>query len=206
MSRFDRVFVVVIDSMGIGDGPDAADFGDSGADTLGHIAETVGTFLIPNLVSMGIADIKPLAGIKPAGRPLGYACRMTEKSSGKDTMTGHWEMMGVHTTKPFITFTDTGFPPELIKLLEEKSGREVVCNASASGTVVLDEYAEDEIYHNKMIVYTSADSVLQICGNEETFGLQNLYDICEYAREITLRDEWRVGRVIARPYVGKHRG
>ena len=206
MSRFDRVFVVVIDSMGIGDGPDAADFGDSGADTLGHIAETVGTFLIPNLVSMGIADIKPLAGIRPSGRPLGYACRMTEKSNGKDTMTGHWEMMGVHTTKPFVTFTDTGFPPELIKLLEEKSGRRVVCNASSSGTVVLDQYAEDEIYNNKMIVYTSADSVLQICGNEETFGLQNLYDICEYAREITMRDEWRVGRIIARPYVGKHRG
>ena len=94
MSRFDRVFVVVIDSMGIGDGPDAADFGDSGADTLGHIAETVGTFLIPNLVSMGIADIKPLAGIKPSGRPLGYACRMTEKSNGKDTMTGHWRVTG----------------------------------------------------------------------------------------------------------------
>ena len=206
MSRFDRVFVVVIDSMGIGDGPDAADFGDSGADTLGHIAETVGTFLIPKLVSMGIADIKPLAGIRPSGRPLGYACRMTEKSNGKDTMTGHWEMMGVHTTKPFVTFTDTGFPPELIKLLEEKSGRRVVCNASSSGTVVLDQYAEDEIYNNKMIVYTSADSVLQICGNEETFGLQNLYDICEYAREITMRDEWRVGRIIARPYVGKHRG
>ena len=206
MSRFDRVFVVVIDSMGIGDGPDAADFGDSGADTLGHIAETVGTFLIPNLVSMGIADIKPLAGIKPAGRPLGYACRMTEKSSGKDTMTGHWEMMGVHTTKPFITFTDTGFPPELIKLLEEKSGREVVCNASASGTVVLDEYAEDEIYHNKMIVYTSADSVLQICGNEETFGLQELYRCCEIARELTMKDEWKVGRVIARPYIGRKRG
>ena len=121
-------------------------------------------------------------------------------------MTGHWEMMGIHTTKPFQTFTDTGFPPELIKELEERTGRTVIGNKSASGTEILDELAEEEIATGHMIVYTSADSVLQICGNEETFGLEELYRCCEIAREITMKEEWRVGRVIARPYVGKKKG
>ena len=118
-------------------------------------------------------------------------------------MTGHWEMMGILTTKPFITFTDTGFPDELIKLLEEKTGRKIIGNKAASGTAILDELAEQEINDGRLIVYTSADSVLQICGNEETMGLDDLYKYCEIARELTMRDEWRVGRVIARPYVGK---
>jgi phosphopentomutase len=131
---------------------------------------------------------------------------MTEKSHGKDTMTGHWEMMGLYTTRPFITFTEHGFPPELIKELEEKCGKEIIGNKAASGTEILDELGEEEIYHNKMIVYTSSDSVLQICGNEKTFDLDNLYRCCEIAREITMKDEWKVGRVIARPYVGMHKG
>ncbi len=206
MKKYNRVFVIVIDSMGIGNAPDAAAFGDEGSDTFGHIAEQVGTFLIPNLLKMGIANIKPAASLKAPASPIGYALTMKERSSGKDTMTGHWEMMGIHTTKPFVTFTDTGFPKELLDLLEKKSGREVVGNKAASGTEIIEELAEEEIYHNKMIVYTSADSVLQICGNEETFGLEELYDICSYAREITMKDEWRVGRIIARPYVGMHKG
>ena len=206
MPKYKRIFLIVVDSMGIGDAPDAAEFGDAGADTLGHIAETVGTFLIPHLNQLGISKIKNLPTLAPAAFAKGYALRLRELSAGKDTMTGHWEMMGIHTTKPFITFTDTGFPAELIEALERESGRKVIGNKSASGTEILDELAEQEINENKMIVYTSADSVLQICGNEETFGLDELYRICEYARKITMRDEWKVGRVIARPYLGKRPG
>jgi phosphopentomutase len=121
-------------------------------------------------------------------------------------MTGHWEMMGIHTTKPFITFTEHGFPPELVNELEQKTGHKVIGNKASSGTEILDELAEEEIATGHMIVYTSADSVLQICGNEETFGLDELYRCCKIAREITMKDEWRVGRVIARPYIGKKKG
>ena len=206
MSRFKRIFTVVVDSMGIGDAPDAADFGDKGADTLGHISENVGTFLIPNMVNLGIANLKHLKENEPVSNPSGYFCRMVERSRGKDTTTGHWEMMGLETTKPFITFTEHGFPPELIHELEEKCGKKVIGNKAASGTEIIEELGEQEIYEGKMIVYTSADSVLQICGNEETFDLENLYRCCEIAREITMKDEWKVGRVIARPYVGKHKG
>lgn len=132
--------------------------------------------------------------------------KLCEKSHGKDTMTGHWEMMGLYITKPFKTFTDTGFPSELIAELEKQTGRKIIGNKSCSGTVILDELGEEEINEGHLIVYTSADSVLQICGNEETMGLDALYHYCEIARELTMRDEWKVGRVIARPYVGKKRG
>ena len=121
-------------------------------------------------------------------------------------MTGHWEMMGLEVTRPFKTFTETGFPPELIRELEKRTGRTVIGNKSASGTEILDELAEEEIATGHMIVYTSADSVMQICGNEETFGLDELYRCCEIARELTMKEEWRVGRVIARPYTGKKKG
>ncbi|SFL12050.1 phosphopentomutase [Lachnospiraceae bacterium KH1T2] len=206
MSRFKRVFVIVLDSMGIGNAPDAAEFDDLGADTLGHISDHVGTFLIPNLTKLGLANIKPMKGVKAPKETKGYYCKMVEKSRGKDTMTGHWEMMGLYTTKPFKTFTENGFPKELIDELEKRTGKQIIGNKAASGTEILDELAEQEINDGKMIVYTSADSVLQICGNEETFGLDNLYKCCEIAREITLKDEWKVGRVIARPYVGKKKG
>lgn len=206
MEKFRRVFIVVLDSLGIGAMEDAAAFGDAGADTLGHIAESVESLRIPNLRRMGIANLKPLAKVEPQEKPFAYYMAMNEASSGKDTMTGHWEMMGIRTTRPFITFTENGFPPELIRELERRTGREVIGNRAASGTAILDELGEQEIRGNKLIVYTSADSVLQICGNEETMGLDKLYHYCEIARELTLRDEWRVGRVIARPYVGKCRG
>ena len=204
--KFKRIFTIVVDSMGIGPMEDSPKFGDVGVDTLGNLASAVDEFTIPNLQKIGLANLKPLKQVSPVEKPLGYYCAMREASNGKDTMTGHWEMMGIHTTKPFITFTETGFPPELISALEEQFGRKVVGNKSASGTVIIDELAEEEIYNNSVIVYTSADSVLQICGHEETMGLDTLYRYCEIARELTMKDEWRVGRVIARPYTGSKKG
>lgn len=208
--KYKRIFTIVMDSLGIGAMEDSPGFGDVGVDTLGHISERMEAageaFMIPNLRKLGLANLKPLVQVSPQEKPLGYYMAMKEKSSGKDTMTGHWEMMGIHTTKPFITFTDTGFPKELIDELERRCGRRIIGNKAASGTEILDELAEEEIATGAMIVYTSADSVLQICGNEETMGLDNLYRYCEIARELTMRDDWRVGRVIARPYVGKKKG
>ena len=204
--RFNRVFVIVLDSLGIGPMADSARFDDAGADTLGHISETVEHLDIPNMQRLGLANLKPLKQVKPAEHPEGYFMAMNEASNGKDTMTGHWEMMGIRTDKPFITFTEHGFPKELIDELEKRCGRKIIGNKAASGTEILEELGEQEVNEGKLIVYTSADSVLQICGNEETMGLETLYHYCEIARELTMRDEWRVGRVIARPYVGKKRG
>lgn len=204
--RYRRVFLIVVDSLGVGGAKDAADYGDLGSDTLGHISDCVEQFSIPNLQRLGMANLHPLRQVEPAQRPIGYYGRMNERSRGKDTMTGHWELMGLKTEKPFITFTETGFPPELIEELEKRTGHKVIGNKSASGTEILNELAEEEIATGHMIVYTSADSVLQICGNEETFDLAELYRCCEIARELTMRDEWKVGRVIARPYVGKKCG
>ncbi len=204
--RFNRVFVIVLDSLGIGPMADSARFDDAGADTLGHISETVKHLDIPNLQRLGLANLKALKQVKPAEHPEGYFMAMNEASNGKDTMTGHWEMMGIRTDKPFITFTEHGFPKELIDELEKRCGRKIIGNKAASGTEILEELGEQEVNEGKLIVYTSADSVLQICGNEETMGLETLYHYCEIARELTMRDEWRVGRVIARPYVGKKRG
>ena len=204
--RFNRVFVIVLDSLGIGPMADSARFDDAGADTLGHISETVEHLDIPNLQRLGLANLKPLKQVKPAEHPEGYFMAMNEVSNGKDTMTGHWEMMGIRTDKQFITFTEHGFPKELIDELEKRCGRKIIGNKAASGTEILEELGEQEVNEGKLIVYTSADSVLQICGNEETMGLETLYHYCEIARELTMRDEWRVGRVIARPYVGKKRG
>ena len=204
--KFERVFVIVLDSLGVGAMADSEKFGDVGVDTLGHISESVERFEIPNLQKLGLANLKPLVQVAPVEHPGGYYMRMNEASNGKDTMTGHWEMMGIRTMKPFITFTEHGFPEELIRELEERTGRKIIGNKSASGTEILEELGEQEINEGKLIVYTSADSVLQICGNEETMGLDTLYHYCEIARELTMRDDWRVGRVIARPYVGKRKG
>ncbi len=207
MKKYKRVFAIVIDSFGIGAMPDSEKFGDVGVDTYGHIAESVDHFVIPNLQKLGLSNLHPVKGVDPVTEPVGYRAKLRETSNGKDTMTGHWEMMGINTKKPFITFTETGFPKELIDELSRRcDGREIIGNKSASGTEILDELAEQEINEGKLIVYTSADSVLQICGNEETMGLETLYRYCEAARELTLRDEWRVGRVIARPYVGRKKG
>lgn len=206
MSKFNRVFVIVMDSLGVGAMPDSEKFGDVGVNTLGHISESVDTFEIPNLQKLGMANIIPLKQVAPAEKPLAYYGKLKERSNAKDTMAGHWEMMGLEVKTPFKTFTETGFPKELLDELEKRTGRKVIGNKSASGTEILDELAEEEIATGHMIVYTSADSVLQICGNEETFGLDELYRCCEIARDITMKDEWKVGRVIARPYLGKKKG
>ena len=206
VKKYKRIFTIVIDSLGAGAMPDAAEYGDAGTDTLGHISESVASFVIPNLQKLGMANLHSLKQVEAVEKPLAHYGKLREASTGKDTMTGHWEMMGLHITKPFKTFTDTGFPPELIAELEKRTGHKVIGNKAASGTAILDELAEEEIATGHMIVYTSADSVLQICGNEETFGLEELYRCCEIAREITMKDEWKVGRIIARPYVGKKKG
>lgn len=207
MNEYKRIFVVVLDSLGIGAMPDSQKFGDNNVDTFGHILERMGKLDIPNLQKLGMLNLHPGGEMQGVEQPIGRYMRVAEASNAKDTMAGHWEMMGIHTTSPFRTFTDTGFPPELIAELEKRCGKRVIGNKSASGTEILEELAEEEINTGAMIVYTSADSVLQICGNEETFDLANLYRCCEIAREITLsKDEWRVGRVIARPYVGKKKG
>lgn len=206
MKRYKRIFTIVIDSLGIGEAPDAIHFDDVGSDTLGHIDARRSSFNIPNLQSLGLANLHPLKNVKPISHPLGYYKRLQEASVGKDTMTGHWEMMGLHIQVPFQTFSENGFPKELIDELEKRCGRKVIGNKSASGTEILEELGEREIKENAMIVYTSADSVLQICGNEDYMGLDNLYRYCEIARELTMKDEWKVGRVIARPYKGQKRG
>lgn len=206
MEKYKRIFVIVMDSLGVGAMSDSPEFGDVGVNTLAHISQSVDSFYMPNLQKMGMANLTPLKQVEPVEKSLGYYAKLNEKSRGKDTMTGHWEMMGLEVTKPFKTFTEHGFPPELIAELEKRTGHKVIGNKSASGTEILDELGEEEIATGHMIVYTSADSVLQICGNEETFGLDELYRCCEIAREITMKDEWRVGRVIARPYVGKKKG
>lgn len=206
MGKYKRIFVVVLDSLGIGAVEDSPEYGDVGVDTLGHIAQKVQGLKIPNLKKLGMVNLHPLEGMEPPEHPLGRYMRLKERSRGKDTMTGHWEMMGLLVTTPFQTFTSHGFPKELIDELEKRTGRKIIGNRSASGTEILDELAEEEIREGHLIVYTSADSVLQICGNEETMGLDSLYHYCEIARELTLRDEWKVGRVIARPYTGMKKG
>lgn len=206
MGKFKRIFTIVIDSLGVGAMEDASAYGDAGTDTLGHISQSVETFDIPNLQKLGMANLHCLKQVTPANCPLGYYTKLREASAGKDTMTGHWEMMGLHITKPFQTFTEHGFPKELLEELSKRCGRAIIGNKSASGTEILEELGEEEIATGRMIVYTSADSVMQICGNEETFGLEELYRCCEIARELTMKDEWKVGRVIARPYIGKKRG
>lgn len=202
MKKYKRIFTIVVDSLGVGEMPDAKEYNDEGVNTFLHIWQSQNGLNIPNMQRMGIMETVGLKG----NHNIGYATRLKEKSVGKDTMTGHWEMMGLHITTPFQTFTEHGFPKELIEELEKRCGRKIVGNKSASGTEILDEFGEHEIATGDMIVYTSADSVLQICGNEETMGLENLYRYCEIARELTMKDEWKVGRVIARPYIGTKKG
>ncbi|GEA30765.1 MAG: phosphopentomutase [Clostridium beijerinckii] len=206
MKKYNRIFTIVIDSLGIGEMSDSKEYGDVNVDTLKHISESVNEFKIPNLQKLGLANLHPIKHVEAVEKPLAHFMKMREASVGKDTMTGHWEMMGLKIETPFQTFTDTGFPQELLDELEKRTGHKIVGNKSASGTEILDELGEHQIKTGDMIVYTSADSVLQICGHEETFGLDELYRCCEIARELTLKDEWKVGRVIARPYLGMKKG
>jgi phosphopentomutase len=181
---------------------DSDAFGDHDVDTLGHIAEKAEHLNIPNLRRWGMANQHPLKGIAPTADPLAYYAKLNERSAGKDTMTGHWEMMGIYTTKPFVTFTDTGFPKELIDQLEKETGHKVIGNKAASGTEILKELGEEQMRDNSLIVYTSSDSVLQIAAHEGTTGVPELYRCCEIARKICMKPEWYLGRIIARPFVG----
>lgn len=201
MTKFNRIHLIVMDSVGIGEAPDAKDFGDVGAHTLGNIAKTAGLAL-PHLTELGLVNIEPLQGMTPVDQTKGYWTKLEEISAGKDTMTGHWEIMGLHIKTPFRVFPD-GFPQELLDKIEAFSGRKIVCNLPYSGTEVLEDYGKHQMETGDLIVYTSADSVLQIAAHEEVIPLEELYRICEYAREITLEDPYMLGRIIARPYVGE---
>ncbi|MEG0733747.1 phosphopentomutase, partial [Anaerorhabdus sp.] len=203
---YKRIFTIVMDSVGVGAMPDAEKYNDEGSDTLGHTASAVGGLKMPAMQRLGLGNLHHVEGVFPVDNPEGYYTKLLEKSVGKDTMTGHWEMMGLYIDSPFQTFTETGFPADLIKELEEKTGHKVIGNKSASGTEILDELGERHMKTGEMIVYTSADSVLQIAAHEETFGLDELYRCCEIAREIMMKPEWKVGRIIARPFIGDKAG
>ena len=196
---FRRVIWIVLDSVGIGAMPDAADYGDQASDTLGNIARLRGLKL-PNLARLGLGNIKPLTGIAPAARPEGAFGRCTLASPGKDTTTGHWEMVGIHLTHPFPLYPH-GFPAEILTEFERRIGRHSIGNKAASGTEIIEELGEEHIASGSPIVYTSADSVFQVAAHEQVIPLPELYRICQTAREI-LRGPHEVGRVIARPFVG----
>jgi phosphopentomutase len=200
--KYKRIFLIVMDSVGAGELPDADKFGDVGANTISHLATAAGGIRLPILGSFGYGNLTNIQGVPPVARPLADVTKMKELSNGKDTMTGHWEMMGLKTVTPFKTFTETGFPQELLDELSARSGRGIIGNKSASGTEILVELGPRQMETGELIVYTSADSVLQIAAHEQIIPLEELYHICHIAREITLKDEWKVGRIIARPYVG----
>ena len=199
--KYKRIFLLICDSLGIGNGQDASSYDDEGANTLKHICDACNGLDIPNLEGLGLGNLGDFEGIYPLRSQLGYTLKLNELSSGKDTITGHFEMMGIHTKKPLITFTKTGFPDEFIKLFEAKTGRKCVGNKAASGTKIIEEYAEHQIKTGDWIVYTSADSVFQIAANENIIPLQELYDACKIARELTMDPRWKIGRVIARPFI-----
>lgn len=201
MKPFKKIHLVVLDSVGIGEAPDADKFGDVGADTLGHIAEAMDGLHMPNMEKLGLSNIREIKGIQKVANPLAYFGKMQEASVGKDTMTGHWEIMGLYIDKPFKVYPE-GFPAELIQQLEEKIGRKVIGNKPASGTAIIEELGKEHMETGAIIVYTSADPVLQIAAHEEVVPLDELYRICEIARELTLKPEFLVGRVIARPFIG----
>ena len=203
--RFKRIFLIVADSAGVGEEPDADKFDDVGSNTFAHAAEANGGLNVPVMESMGLGELDNILGVKVIkDHPHAFSLRLRETSNGKDTMTGHWEMMGVNTVTPFQTFTDTGFPKELMDELEKRTGHKLIGNYSSSGTEILKVLGEEQMRDNSLIVYTSADSVLQIAAHEEVTGLQELYRCCEIARELCMKPEWKVGRVIARPYVGEN--
>ncbi|EIW17727.1 MULTISPECIES: phosphopentomutase [Pelosinus] len=201
-TSFKRIHLVVMDSVGIGEAPDAADFGDVNVDTLGHIAKACEGLDMPNMGKLGLSNIRNIQGIEPVDHSLAYYTKMQELSKGKDTMAGHWELMGLYTAKPFRVFPN-GFPDELIRQIEEKTGRKVIANKPASGTQIIQELGEEHVKTGALIVYTSADSVLQIAAHEDIIPVKELYEICAFCREITLEEPYKLGRIIARPFVGE---
>ncbi|MDD4237810.1 MAG: phosphopentomutase [Desulfotomaculaceae bacterium] len=199
--KLKRVALVVLDSAGVGELPDADQYGDTGSNTLGNIAGSVGGLRLPNLARLGLGNIINIKGVPPAKKPVGSFGRMAELSPGKDTTTGHWELSGLILERPFPVFPD-GFPPELIRAYEERIGRKVLGNKVASGTVIIEELGELHMATGLPIVYTSADSVFQVAAHEEIIPLEELYQICRIAREL-LTGKHAVGRVIARPFTGR---
>lgn len=202
MKSFKRVFLVVMDSVGIGEAPDAEQFNDKGAHTLGHIAEHMNGLSMPHMGALGLSNIREIQGIEKAAQPKAHYTTMVEASNGKDTMTGHWEIMGLYIDQPFRTFPD-GFPEELLNQIKEKTGRGIVGNKPASGTEILTELGQHHMETGDLIIYTSADSVLQIAAHEDVIPPEELYEICEFCREITKHEKYMVGRVIARPFIGE---
>ncbi len=204
MKRFKRIFVIVADSLGVGEMEDAAKYGDAGVNTLRHLSYSKIDFSIPTLEKLGIGNITKVHNTPENPYPLASFGKMKEMSVGKDTLTGHWELMGLFVTKPFPSFTDTGFPKELIDLLEKETGHKFIGNYAESGTKIIYDLGEKHLETKELIIYTSADSVLQIAANEEIIPISELYRVCEITRKITLENtEWMVGRIIARPFVGK---
>ncbi|MBT2738021.1 phosphopentomutase [Bacillus sp. ISL-7] len=201
-NTYKRIFIIVMDSVGIGEAPDAEKFGDKGADTFGHIAERMNGLNMPNMGKLGLSNIREIKGIEKAEKPLAYYTKMMEASNGKDTMTGHWEIMGLNIQTPFRVFPE-GFPNELLSELEKRTGRKIIGNKPASGTEILVELGEEHMKTGALIVYTSADSVLQIAAHEEIIPIEEQYKICKIARELTLDEKYMVGRVIARPFLGE---
>lgn len=201
MALFKRIFLIVLDSVGIGEAPDAGKYDDVGADTLGNIANHMGGLNMPNMGELGLSNIRKITGIETASKPKAHYTKMQEASVGKDTMTGHWELMGLHIDKPFQTFPN-GFPDALISELEKRTGRKIIGNKPASGTVIIEELGKEHMETGALIVYTSADSVLQIASHEDIIPIDEQYRICEIARELTMKEEFMVGRVIARPFIG----
>lgn len=201
--KYKRVFLIVMDSVGIGEMTDAKKFNDEGANTFVHTSQVCNGLNIPTLNKLGLYDLNSeIIGTSKVEHPNSYVCKLKEASNGKDTMTGHWEMMGVLTTIPFKTFTETGFPKALIDELEEKTGKKYIGNISASGTKIIEDLGPRHLKTGEIILYTSADSVLQLCANEKVVPIDELYKLCEVAREICLKEEYKVGRVIARPFIG----
>ena len=201
--KFKRVFLIVMDSLGVGEMPDAKKFNDEGSNTFVHISQVCKGLNIPTLNSLGLYDINNnIIGTSKIEHPHSYVARLKEESNGKDTMTGHWEMMGVLTTKPFKTFSEHGFPQSLIDELEQKTGKKYIGNISVSGTKIINDLGERHLKTGEIILYTSADSVLQLCANEKIVPVKELYHLCEVAREICMKEEYKVGRVIARPFIG----
>ena len=198
--KFNRIHLLVLDSVGIGQAPDAQDFGDEGSHTLGHIADQVG-LTIPNLEKLGLGKIEDLKGVAKPDQSQAYYTKLEEVSAGKDTMTGHWEIAGLNIQTPFRVFPD-GFPDDLIQKIQDHTGRDVVANKPASGTEIIEEWGQHQLDTGDLIIYTSADPVLQIAAHEEVIPLEELYDICEYVRSITKEEPYMIGRIIARPYLG----
>ncbi len=199
-----RVIIVVLDGVGAGELPDAVAYGDSGSNTLANLARAAGGIALPNMARLGLGNILPIAGVEPAGRPLGYFGRMRERSPGKDSVTGHWEMMGIVLDEPFPTYP-RGFPADVIREFEESIGRKTLGNVPASGTEIIRQLGEEHINTGFPIVYTSADSVFQVAAHDSVIPINQLYDYCRTARSL-LQGEHAVGRVIARPFEGEPGG